>query len=240
MELYDDPSSAEKLRLPRQRAGTLDALESHWQQQGVAVAWNRAQDIFELAEKLKNFEGISNLNSPSNVNATLRPYQLDGLAWLGFLSEYGFNGILADDMGLGKTLQTLGHIQQERDIGRLNKPTLIVAPTSLLGNWQREAGKFTPNLTTLIWHGTQRKLGDLTADPVDLVITSYALVTRDIQLLNQQEFGCVVLDEAQAIKNPTAKVTQALKTLNVERRICLTGTPLENHLLLQNTYRKSR
>lgn len=230
MELYDDPSTAEQLRLPRQRAATLDTLESHWQKQGVSVAWNHAQNIFDLAEKLRNFEGIEKMEKPANVNATLRPYQLDGMAWLGFLGEYGFNGILADDMGLGKTVQTLGHLQQERDLGRMTRPTLIVAPTSLLGNWKREAARFTPNLTTLIWHGTQRKLDDLTKSKVDIVITSYALATRDIQLLEEQSFGCIVLDEAQAIKNPTAKVTQALKTLTIERRICLTGTPLENHL----------
>ncbi|MFT4729919.1 MAG: SNF2 family DNA or RNA helicase [Granulosicoccus sp.] len=230
MELYDDPSKAETLRLPRQRAATLDTLESHWQKQGVSVAWNHAQNIFDLAEKLRNFEGIEKMEKPANVHATLRPYQLDGMAWLGFLGEYGFNGILADDMGLGKTVQTLGHLQQERDIGRMTSPTLIVAPTSLLGNWKREAARFTPNLTTLIWHGTQRKLDDLTKSKVDIVITSYALATRDIQLLEEQSFGCIVLDEAQAIKNPTAKVTQALKTLTIERRICLTGTPLENHL----------
>ncbi|MGQ7847503.1 DEAD/DEAH box helicase [Granulosicoccus sp. 3-233] len=230
MELYDDPTGKEYLRMPRQRAATLDTLESHWKQQGVSVAWDKAEHIFDLAERLRNFQGIQSTGTPKNVHATLRPYQLDGMAWLGFLAEYGFNGILADDMGLGKTLQTLGHLQQERDMGRLTQPTLIVAPTSLLGNWQREAAKFTPRLRTLIWHGTGRKLDDLVANPVEIVITSYALVTRDIDLLSAQNFGCVVLDEAQAIKNPTAKVTQALKTLTIERRICLTGTPLENHL----------
>lgn len=230
LELYDDPTGKEHLRLPRQRAATLETLEDHWKKQGVSVAWHDAQHVFDLAERLRNFEGIERGAAPANVHATLRPYQLDGMAWLGFLAEYGFNGILADDMGLGKTVQTLGHIQQERDSGRLTQPTLIVAPTSLLGNWQREAARFTPNLKTLIWHGTQRKMGDLTKHPVDIVITSYALVTRDIVLLGEQSFGCVVLDEAQAIKNPTAKVTQALKTLTIERRICLTGTPLENHL----------
>ncbi|MFK7862364.1 MAG: SNF2-related protein [Granulosicoccus sp.] len=230
MELYDDPSGAEKLRVPRQRAATLESLEDHWQKQGIDVAWHDAGNVFDLAERLRNFEGIERGKPPANVNANLRPYQLDGMAWLGFLAEYGFNGILADDMGLGKTLQTLGHLQQERDSGRLSKPTLIVAPTSLLGNWKREAARFTPDLSTHIWHGTQRKLGDLTAQRIDIVITSYALVTRDIALLADHQFGCVVLDEAQAIKNPTAKVTQALKTLDVDRRICLTGTPLENHL----------
>jgi SNF2 family DNA or RNA helicase len=230
LELYDDPTGKDRLRLPRQRAATLDTLENHWQKQGVTVAWSHAQHIFDLAERLRNFQGIQRQQAPTNVHATLRPYQLDGMAWLGFLAEYGFNGILADDMGLGKTLQTLGHLQQEHDSGRLDKPTLIVAPTSLLGNWQREAARFTPDLKSLIWHGTSRKLDDLTTSNVDLVITSYALVTRDIDLLAEQQFGCIVLDEAQAIKNPTAKVTQALKTLTIERRICLTGTPLENHL----------
>ena len=230
MELYDDPSNTNELRVPRQRAATLETLDSHWQHQGVEVAWHDADNVFTMAEKLRNFDGIERPEPPRNVNANLRAYQLDGIAWLGFLAEYGFNGILADDMGLGKTLQTLAHIQLERDNKRLVQPTLIVAPTSLLGNWKREAERFTPGLSTLIWHGSQRKLGDLTANPVDIVITSYALVTRDIVLLSQQKFGCVVLDEAQAIKNPTAKVTQALKTLNVPRRICLTGTPLENHL----------
>lgn len=230
MELYDDPSGTERLRVPRQRAATLESLESHWQRQGIDVAWHDAGNVFDLAERLRNFDGIERGEPPANVHANLRPYQLDGMAWLGFLAEFGFNGILADDMGLGKTLQTLGHIQQERDSGRLSKPTLIVAPTSLLGNWKREAARFTPDLSTHIWHGTQRKLGDLTAQRIDIVITSYALVTRDIALLADHQFGCVVLDEAQAIKNPTAKVTQALKTLEVDRRICLTGTPLENHL----------
>lgn len=230
MELYDDPTGQAKLRLPRQRATTLDTLESHWQKQGITVAWSQAQHIFDLAEKLRNFEGIKQLSPPEHVHATLRPYQLDGIAWLGFLAEYGFNGILADDMGLGKTLQTLGHLQQQYNQGQQTRPTLIVAPTSLLGNWQREAARFTPKLKTLIWHGTGRKLRDLTSSNVDIVITSYALVTRDIALLGDQAFGCVILDEAQAIKNPTAKVTQALKTLTIERRICLTGTPLENHL----------
>lgn len=230
LELYDDPSDTERLRVPRQRAATLESLENQWQRQGVDVAWHDAGNIFNLAEKLRNFEGIERIEPPASVNANLRGYQQDGMAWLGFLADYGFNGILADDMGLGKTLQTLAHIQHERDIGRLTEPTLIVAPTSLLGNWKRESTRFTPQLSTLIWHGSQRKLGDLTAHPVDIIITSYALVTRDINLLANQQFGLVVLDEAQAIKNPSAKVTQALKTLDVPRRLCLTGTPLENHL----------
>jgi len=241
LELYDDPArelargnrdddEGTDLRLPRQRAGALEELGERWEQQGISVAWHEAQDVFSLADRLRAFEGLERPVLPPGVHATLRPYQLDGMAWLGFLAEYGFNGILADDMGLGKTLQALAHLQHERDIGRLVKPTLIVAPTSLLGNWRREAARFTPNLRAVVWHGTDRKEREHALDGVDIVVTSYALVTRDIELLAARDFGCVVLDEAQAIKNPSAKVTQALKTLPIERRICLTGTPLENHL----------
>lgn len=230
LELFDDPSQGDQLRLPRQRVSSLENLEQHWQESGLNVRWNGAQDMFKLADKLRSFEGIENPVLPTTMNARLRPYQHDGTGWLGFLAEYSFNGILADDMGLGKTLQTLAHILNEKSIGRLTKPTLIVAPTSLLGNWSREAAKFTPTLKTHIWHGSDRKAQGLSFETLDIVVTSYALVTRDIELLHEQDFGFVVLDESQAIKNPSAKVTQALKTLEVPRRLCLTGTPLENHL----------
>ncbi len=230
LEMFDNPSEDAHLRLPRQRAGALDDLDQHWQEQGLDIRWHGAQDIFALGEKLLAFEGIENPEMPKGLEANLRAYQLDGVGWLGFLAEYGFNGILADDMGLGKTLQTLAHLLHERTIGRLTLPTLIVAPTSLLGNWSRESARFTPELRTQIWHGSDRKAKDFANDKVDIVITSYALVTRDIEFLAKQQFGFVVLDESQAIKNPAAKVTQALKTLPISRRLCLTGTPLENHL----------
>ncbi len=229
-ELFDDPTESENLRVPRQRVSSLENLEKRWQKDGVDVAWRGTKDLFALGEKLRAFEGIEKPEMPSNLNARLRPYQLDGAAWLGFMGQFGFNGILADDMGLGKTLQTLAHLLHERTIGRLETPTLIVAPTSLLGNWAREANRFTPSLTTHIWHGSDRKAIKSDLTDVDIVITSYALVTRDIDMLREQGFGFIVLDESQAIKNPGAKVTQALKTLDIKRRLCLTGTPLENHL----------
>ncbi len=230
LELFDDPSQSEKLRLPRQRVTSLDNLEQHWQESGLNVRWHGAKELFKLSDKLHKFEGIENPDMPKTLEAHLRPYQLDGTGWLGFLAEYQFNGILADDMGLGKTLQTLAHILNEITMERLSGPTLIVAPTSLLGNWSRESAKFTPTLKTQIWHGSDRKSQGLRFDKFDIIITSYALVTRDIDLLHEQNFGFVVLDESQAIKNPGAKVTQALKTLKIPRRLCLTGTPLENHL----------
>lgn len=228
-ELFDDPASA-GFRLPRQRANTLTALDEHWQEQGLKVAWSGASELFSLANRLQEFEGIKTPVMPDTLNARLRPYQLEGVAWMGFLSEFKFNGILADDMGLGKTLETLAHLLHEKSVGRLDSTTLIVAPTSLLSNWQREAARFTPTLTTHIWHGGNRKQQAFKFDSVDIVITSYALVTRDLDMLQQESFGYLVLDEAQAIKNPTAKITQAVKTIDAERKLCLTGTPLENHL----------
>jgi len=230
LELYDDPREADTMRLPRERAQSLEALEQHWEQNGVSVAWHDARDVFTLAERLKDFSGLERPQLPMPLHATLRDYQLDGVAWLGFLAEFGFNGILADDMGLGKTLQTLAHLQHERDLGRLDKPVLVVAPTSLLGNWRREAARFVPDLSTLIWHGTDRRAQSDALSRTDIVITSYALITRDITLMGEIGFGCLVLDEAQAIKNPGAKVAQAVKSLDIPRRLCLTGTPLENHL----------
>lgn len=230
MELFDDPKAQDGLRLPRQRAEALESMDEIWQEHGLSVSWQGAEGIFNLAERLRNFEKIETPELPASFNATLRPYQLDGVAWLGFLAEYSFNGILADDMGLGKTPQTLAHLLIERDSGRLSQPALVVAPTSLLGNWKKEAARFTPTLKTHIWHGPDRKSLGLNFEDYDIVITSYALVTRDIDYLCKQEFGCIVLDEAQAIKNPTAKVSQALKSMSVKRRLCLTGTPMENHL----------
>ena len=230
LELYESPGEGARLRVPRERAGELDALGGGWRRRGVEVDWENASEVFALAERLRDFSGIERPALEGVVRATLREYQIDGVAWLGFLADYRFNGILADDMGLGKTLQALAHIAHERAVGRLAGPTLVVAPTSLLGNWRRECERFCPALSTLVWHGAERRdrVGALTT--TDIVITSYALVTRDIVLLGQQGFALVVLDEAQAIKNPSAKVTQALKTLEVPRRLCLTGTPLENHL----------
>jgi len=230
LELFDNPSDAQTLRVSPARALTLNALDEQWQMHGIASVWQGGDKLFALAEKLKSFTGIKLLKLPKTVKATLRPYQLDGVAWLGFLAKYEFNGILADDMGLGKTLQTLAFLEQRRCARKLDGPVLIVAPTSLLGNWAREAARFTPRLTTRIWHGPEREALPLEDEQAKLVITSYALVLRDHDKLAAHGFSYLVLDEAQAIKNPAAKITQAVKLLPIERRLCLTGTPLENHL----------
>ncbi len=229
-ELFNQRSDDGNIQLMREHATALDEFHNHWESHGLEVRWDGAEELLILAEKLRNFEGLQAIDAPQNLHAELRPYQLEGLAWLDFLADFGMNGVLADDMGLGKTLQTLAHILHEKQIDRIKGPTLIVAPTSLLVNWSREAARFTPDLTVMVWHGADRKQHNPEFSAHDIVITSYALVNRDASLLKAENFQMIVLDEAQAIKNPSAKITQTLKEFNAPRRLCLTGTPLENHL----------
>ena len=162
--------------------------------------------------------------------AELRPYQQQGLAWLGFLADAGLGGILADDMGLGKTVQVLAHIWTERASGRLCKPVLVVVPTSLISNWYREARRFAPLLKLLILHGTQRARLFRRIATHDLVITTYPLLARDRRRLAEHDFGLLVLDEAQSIKNARTQAAQTVRELRATRRLAVTGTPLENHL----------
>ena len=167
---------------------------------------------------------------PASVQADLRPYQRHGLNWLQFLRAHGLSGILADDMGLGKTLQTLVHIQVEKDAGRLACPALIVAPVSLMGNWQREAARFCPQLRCLVWHGKERHaLADAVADH-DVVVAPYSLLQRDREHWLAHEWHLVVLDEAQNIKNASTHAAQVVGDLQSHHRLCLSGTPMENHL----------
>jgi len=190
-----------------------------------------------LADKLKDFQQVTTVPVPSGLNATLRTYQHQGLNWLQFLREYQLNGILADDMGLGKTIQTLAHLLIEKQQGRLNKPVLIVAPTSVIFNWANEIEKFTPQLSYQVLHGSKRQQhfgcferleGD--DNQVDIIITSYALITKDLELYSRQQFYYLILDEAHYIKNTKTKLYQAFLTLKAQHKLCLTGTPMENHL----------
>jgi superfamily II DNA or RNA helicase len=193
-----------------------------------------------LADKLKDFQQVTTVDVPQGLNATLRTYQHQGLNWLQFLREYQLNGILADDMGLGKTIQALAHLLIEKQQGRLTKPVLIVAPTSVIFNWANEIEKFTPQLTYQVLHGSKRhqhfgciegleKPGS-DEKPVDIIITSYALITKDLDLYNEQKFYYLILDEAHYIKNTKTKLYQAFMSLKAEHKLCLTGTPMENHL----------
>ncbi|NEQ31001.1 MAG: DEAD/DEAH box helicase [Leptolyngbya sp. SIO4C5] len=170
---------------------------------------------------------------PDGFAGTLRPYQARGVSWLAFLEQWGLGACLADDMGLGKTIQLIAFLLYLRAENLLEQPTLLVCPTSVIGNWQREVRRFGPKLKTLVYHGDKRPHGKAlvkaTAE-VDLVITSYALVHRDVKDLKAVSWQGIVLDEAQNIKNPEAKQSQAVREIEADFRITLTGTPVENRL----------
>jgi SNF2 family DNA or RNA helicase len=168
------------------------------------------------------------INVPKGLRIQLREYQHQGLNWLQFLRANHFSGVLADDMGLGKTVQTLAHLQYEKQEGRMNKASLIVAPTSLMGNWLDEIRRFTPDLKTVIFHGAARHLDEF--DDFDVIISTYGLIQRDKRRFLAYDFYYVILDEAQFIKNSRTKTTQVVQQLRAHHRLCLTGTPIENHL----------
>ncbi|MEX2481647.1 MAG: DEAD/DEAH box helicase [Gammaproteobacteria bacterium] len=213
----------------RLRLGRADAaLLNEFEHQGIAI--QGASRWRELAQRLADFKGIQSVEPDPGLAATLRPYQRRGLDWLQFLREYGFNGVLADDMGLGKTLQTLAHLLCEKRAGRLTHPALVVAPTSLMGNWAREAARFAPALAVVVLHGQTRHARFAAAADADLVLTTYPLLSRDAARLAECEFHSLILDEAQNVKNPRAKAAQVIRQLRAKHRLCLTGTPLENHL----------
>ena len=183
----------------------------------------------KLKEKINNFDEIRDIDVPEQVQATLRPYQAQGLSYLNFLREYGFGGILADEMGLGKTIQTLSYLQHLKNIG-IDGPNLIVVPTSVLPNWEREAEKFVPELKRLTIYGAKRD--DLFQHIPDsqLVVTTYALLRRDLDELLKYEYVSVILDEAQNIKNPNTITARSVRKLQAGLRLCLSGTPIENNL----------
>jgi superfamily II DNA or RNA helicase len=194
------------------------------------LTWVGAPDLRQFAQRLANFEHVDTAAVPAGLQAELRPYQRAGLNWLQFLREYGLGGLLADDMGLGKTLQTLAHICLEKEQGRLRTPALVIAPTSLVHNWVAEAGRFVPGLRALQLHGTDRWRDFERIGESDIVVTSFALLARDIEQLCTHEFHMLIVDEAQNIKNPRTQAASAIRQLKATHRLALTGTPLENHL----------
>ncbi|MEO5913951.1 MAG: DEAD/DEAH box helicase [Luteolibacter sp.] len=218
-----DPKFPDKARLHALDAASLAGLES--------MGLDTPPDLKELAGKLHDFSGIDPVPPAAGVQATLRDYQLAGFHWMQFLARHGLHGILADDMGLGKTLQTLTHILTDKESGHSRGlPVLVVAPTSVVPNWRAEAARFTPALRVLVLNGPERKKYFRSIPHADLVLTSFALLQRDIDKLAGVPFHMVVLDEAQYIKNPRSKMAQAACKLDARNRLCLSGTPIENHL----------
>lgn len=230
IELFNSNSALANdgaLRLSRFNAGSLVDMEMH--NYGL-FRLSGGEALRELGQKLKNFAGIENVAPPAGLKAELRNYQRHGLNWLQFLREYRFGGILADDMGLGKTVQALAHLLLEKQSGRMTAPCLIIAPTSLMGNWRREAERFAPDLKVLTLQGSDRKQYFDEIGNYDLILTTYPLLPRDEQALLERDYYYLILDEAQVVKNPSAKAARIVREIKAQYRLCLTGTPMENHL----------
>ena len=217
-----------KLRLSMMDAATLAELEQATRAAG--ALWRGGEKLREMGRKLTAEGGLPQVELPANFSATLRPYQMLGVRWLSFLRDVGVGGVLADDMGLGKTVQALALIALEKAAGRLTAPVLVIAPTSLMANWRREAEKFAPDLRVIILQGSDRKKRFDEIDAADLVLSTYPLIPRDHEALSAREWSLLLLDEAQTIKNPNAATTKLIRGLKAKNRFCLTGTPLENHL----------
>ncbi len=222
-ELVDrSPGAGGTLRLPRSHAyRLLDLPVQHWR---------GGSALRQAAEKLRSQGELPDVQAPAAFRGTLRPYQQTGLNWLQFGRELGLNGVLADDMGLGKTVQTLAHLSVEKAAGRMDKPSLLVVPTSLIANWRHEAERFAPQLRVLILHGTRRAGQFDQVRDHDLVISTYPLMSRDQAFWQEQHLHYLILDEAQAIKNQRSQAAITLRSLQAHHRLCLTGTPMENHL----------
>ena len=218
-----DPKFFGKARVHALDAAALAGLE------GLGI--ETPKGLAKLKQRLENFSKVEEVETPGEIRATLRDYQKAGFQWMQFLAGHGLHGILADDMGLGKTLQTLAHLMAEKTSGRSGgRPSLVIAPTSVVPNWRAEAIKFAPGLRVLVLNGADRKKYFRSIPHADLVITSFALLQRDIEKLLGFQYHMVVLDEAQYIKNPRAKVAQAACRVVARHRLCLSGTPIENHL----------
>jgi non-specific serine/threonine protein kinase len=211
-----------KLKLSKYHMSVIDELHDNRNEEELFVQLEQKYD------RLRGFKSITHIAPPAHLASRLRPYQIFGFQWLNYLSEVSWGGILADDMGLGKTVQALSflhHYHQEH--GRLN--ALVVCPTTLMFNWENEIKKFTHTLTRYIHHGSDRTRDRAVLQQYNIVITTYGTLRSDIKLLVEGEFDCVILDESQAIKNPSSKVTKAASLLRARNRICMSGTPLQNN-----------
>ncbi len=216
-------------KLPLSQAGRLQEL---LEQVGRSVVSDGTRELFA---KLRDIDEIKGTKKPRNLKASLRPYQEQGFHWLCFLNDIGAGGVLADDMGLGKTVQAIALLLAVKAADEKNEAArpfkaLIVAPTSVVTNWLREMDKFAPSLKHALWHGGDRKEREDELKDADVVVTSYALLRRDEELLSKLDLRYAILDEAQQIKNPLSATARAAKRLKADRRLALSGTPIENRL----------
>jgi SNF2 family DNA or RNA helicase len=196
----------------------------------VTTRWQDGAMIIEQVARYRAVTEIPEAPVPARFTATLRPYQQLGVNWLQHLWANGLGGLLADDMGLGKTAQTIASIVIEEDAGRLDHPVLVVVPTSLVPNWTAELARFAPHLKVAVLHGLDRHEKRRGLTGVHVAITTYTVLTRDIEDMAALAWHVVVLDEAQAIKSANAKATHAVCRLQTRHRLCLSGTPIENNL----------
>ena len=225
MDLFEGFPSANTLRISRFDTSRLAELgdTTRWQFSGQS-------DVVALAERLLAAQGVGSVEPPAALGLELRAYQKEGLAWLQFLREQNLSGILADDMGLGKTAQALAHLLLEKESGRLDRPALVVLPTSLIFNWRNEAARFAPGLSILSLHGAERKARFSEISQHDVVLTTYPLLWRDAADLTRHQYHLLILDEAQTVKNARSQGAEVVRRIDARHRLCLTGTPLENHL----------
>ena len=220
-ELFAFSHGDEQLMLKRHHISLVQELGEN---NALKVAFNRK------LENLKDVDKIEDYPLSDQFNGELREYQKAGYNWLSFLEEYNFGGCLADDMGLGKTVQTLAFLQNQKE-KKERSTSLLVLPTSLVYNWQEEARKFTPNLSIMVYTGTNRLKRPELFSTVDLVITTYGIVRLDVEILEKFYFNYIILDESQNIKNPNANISNDVRKLKSRRKLILTGTPVENTTL---------
>ncbi|MBW4631268.1 MAG: DEAD/DEAH box helicase [Iphinoe sp. HA4291-MV1] len=197
------------------------------------VSFEASGALQELISALTNNKAVEPLPTPASFQGKLRPYQERGMAWLAFLERWGLGACLADDMGLGKTVEFIAFLLHLKEQETLEKTTLLVCPTSVLGNWEREVNKFAPTLKVFQYHGDKRPKGKAfveVANKHDIIITSYSIIHRDVKVLQSVSWQIIVLDEAQNVKNSEAKQSQAVRQIESTFRIALTGTPVENRL----------
>ena len=223
-------SQGDAIQLDRFEALRLAAVETAPGEPAITLSKKDARSLSDLVSVLKHPDTLPSVKPPKGLQAELRPYQQQGLNWMQLLRKHGLGGVLADDMGLGKTLQTISHLLLEKQARRLTEPALVVAQTSLVGNWRSELQRFAPKLSVLVLHGQQRHHDFTRMADHDVVITTYPLLLRDEETLTKQAWSIVVLDEAQAIKNAKTRIAGIVLELPAQQRLCLTGTPMENHL----------